>query len=319
MTDAPLTLPEQPPSSPLGFFRSQELPSVFVRVCLYLIFGEVISYLLSRIALLFLPAGISPVSPRVVMASELIAIGGAFSAAWVLSRLEKRNFGEYGLPLRGAFGKRFWQGALFGCVEISAVLGALGALGYYHFGFLEMHGVELIRWAIFWGFLFLIVGLYEEFAFRGYAQFTVAQGLGFWPAAVLLSLLFGARHLGNPGETWPGISDVVLTGFFWCFTLRRTGNLWFPVGMHAAFDFCETFVYSVPDSGVLFPGHLSSASLAGPTWLTGGTAGPEASVFDFIVLAAFFYAFHRLCPAARVATAQTPPHPELETPLPQSD
>jgi hypothetical protein len=67
--------------------------------------------------------------------------------------------------------------------------------------------------------------------------------------------------------------------------------------MHATFDFGETFLYSVPDSGVIFPGHLSNATLAGPTWLTGGTAGPEASVFDFLVLLLFFYGFHRLYPA----------------------
>jgi len=144
---------------------------------------------------------------------------------------------------------------------------------------------------------FVCVGLYEEFAFRGYVQFTLARGIGFWPAAILLSIMFGARHLGNPGETPVGIAGIVFAGIFWCFTLRRTGNLWFGVGMHATFDFGETFLYSVPDSGVVFPGHLSNASLAGPTWITGGSAGPEASVFDFLVLSIFFYAFHHLYPA----------------------
>jgi membrane protease YdiL (CAAX protease family) len=88
----------------------------------------------------------------------------------------------------------------------------------------------------------------------------------------------------------------MLVGLFWCLTLRRTGNLWFAVGMHASFDFGETFLYSVPDSGVVFPGHLSNATRAGPAWLTGGSAGPEASVFDFVVLLMLFYVFHRLYP-----------------------
>ena len=68
----------------------------------------------------------------------------------------------------------------------------------------------------------------------------------------------------------------------------------------AAFDFGETFLYPVPDSGIIFPGHLSSATLAGPTWLVGGTAGPEASILDFLVLLSFFYVFHRLFPASPV-------------------
>jgi hypothetical protein len=89
-----------------------------------------------------------------------------------------------------------------------------------------------------------------------------------------------------------------VVGVFWCFTLRRTGTLWFALGMHAAFDFGETFLFSVPDSGVLFPGHLSSAVIRdGPAWLVGGTAGPEASVLDFVILAIFFYVVHRIYPA----------------------
>ena len=74
---------------------------------------------------------------------------------------------------------------------------------------------------------------------------------------------------------------------FFCFTLRRTGNLWFAIGWHAAFDFGETYVYSVPDSGFVMPGHLLAASLHGPRWLTGGTVGPEGSVVDFVVLVPF--------------------------------
>jgi hypothetical protein len=90
----------------------------------------------------------------------------------------------------------------------------------------------------------------------------------------------------------------VAVGIFWCFTLRRTGTLWFAFGMHAAFDFGETFLFSVPDSGVVFPGHLSSAVIhGGPAWLVGGSAGPEASVLDFVILAIFFYVVHRMYPA----------------------
>jgi membrane protease YdiL (CAAX protease family) len=214
-----------------------------------------------------------------------------------MSRFEKRSFGDYGLPRCGAFGNFFWQGALLGFIEISIVLIFLAVLQCYRFGAISLHGTELVRWAVFWAIFFLVVALYEEFAFRGYVLFNLAQGAGFWPAAMLLSVVFGARHLLNPGETWGGIGGVILIGLFWSFTLRRTGSLWFAIGMHAGFDFSETFLYSVPDSGVIFPGHLSSAVLAGPAWLTGGTAGPEASVLDFLVVLLFFYVFHRLHPA----------------------
>ncbi len=295
MPDSPLNLCDQP--APVSFFRNSGMPFVFARLCLYLILGEGVTYVLRPILRSYLSRELSQTSPEIVFLAESLALVGAFFAAFVLSLLERRNFGEYGLRLGRDSAKHFVQGAVFGVAEISTVLAALAALGCYRFGVLELHGSAIAGWALVWGAIFVVVGLYEEFAFRGYVQFTLAQAIGFWPAAVALSVLFGAVHWSNPGETPAGIVGVILSGLFWCFTLRRTGSLWFAVGMHASFDFGETFLYSVPDSGAIFPGHLSSATLAGPTWLTGGNAGPEASVFDFLMIAAFFYIFHRLYPS----------------------
>jgi uncharacterized protein len=299
-------MPESPPITPprpglLSFFRQSGLPSVLARLCLYLALVEGITYVLRVIARPFVDTAFSFTSPRFLMIVEVMAMAGTFAAAWILSRLEQRHFGDYGLPLERGMAKLFAQGALFGIAEISLVLGVLAALGCYHFGSVEIHGNALFRWAMVWGVFFTVVGLYEEFAFRGYVQFTLAQGVGFWQAAVLLSVLFGAVHRSNPGETPAGLAGIVLTGLFWSLTLRRTGSLWFAVGMHASFDFGETFLYSVPDSGEIFPGHLSSATLSGPVWLTGGSAGPEASVFDFLVILAFFFIFDRLYPSAAKA------------------
>jgi membrane protease YdiL (CAAX protease family) len=286
---------EAPSTSSL--FRGPTLPFVFLRLCLYLALDEGISYALQWVARLILPSGPYSSLPNRMMFRESIDLISAFFAALVMSRFERRAFGEYGLPGRAAFGKMFWLGASFGLVEISTVLGTVAALGGYRFGELAIHGSDLWRWAIFWGAFFLVVGFYEEFTFRGYVQFTMAQGVGFWPTAIVLSIIFGVMHSTNQGESWLGIAGVVVSGLFWCLTLRRTGSLWFAVGMHASFDFAETFLYSVPDSGMIFPGHLSNAALRGPVWLTGGTAGPEASALDFLVLAVFFYVFHRLFPA----------------------
>jgi uncharacterized protein len=280
-----------PPTGP-GIFQSPSVLFVFLRIGIYIVLSTGIG-----IGLQWILAGFadgSLYSPRNLLISEASPLAGVFIAAAAMSQLEGRPFSDYGLSLRGAFGKLFWQGAAFGLAEITGVIGTIALLGSYHFGSLSIHGADVVRWAAFWGAFFLLVGLYEEFAFRGYVQFTLAQAVRFWPAAILLSVAFGVVHRGNPGESKIGLAGVMLTGLFWCFTLRRTGNLWFAVGMHASFDFGETFLYSVPDSGVVFPGHLSNATLAGPAWLTGGSAGPEASVCDFIVLLVFFYVFHRL-------------------------
>lgn len=291
------------------FFRSPSFLPGLARIGLYLILVNVITYVSLLLAGVVVRSGPSPFAPRSLVATELARLLGTFAAACVMSLLESRRFGAYGLPLRSAFGKLFWLGALFGLLEISAVVGAMAVLGAYHFGAIVLLSAsQLLRWLVFWALFFVVVGLYEEFAYRGYLQFTLAQSTGFWSAALLLSGAFGAAHIFNPGETWTGILGIVLTGVLWCFTLQRTGSLWFAVGMHAGFDFGETFLYSVPDSGFVFPGHLSAATLAGPSWLTGGSAGPEGSVFDFLMLLLFFYIVHRLFPS-RPASPQRNPCP----------
>jgi len=302
MSDVGLLNPESspqtnPPPAEHGVFQSQSLLFVLLRVGIYIALAEGITSALQWIMVTLSAEERSLYSPRILTISEGSLLAGVFAAGVAMSLLEGRSFGDYGLPLRGAFGKLFWQGALFGLAEISAVIGVIATFGSYHFGNLAIHGANLLRWAAFWGAFFVLVGLYEEFAFRGYVQFTLAQAVSFWPAAVLLSAAFGFVHRTNQGESKMGLAGIVLTGLFWCLTLRRTGNLWFAVGMHASFDFGETFLYSVPDSGYIFPGHLSNATLAGPAWLTGGSAGPEASVCDFIMLLIFFYVFQRLYPA----------------------
>jgi membrane protease YdiL (CAAX protease family) len=231
--------------------------------------------------------------------SEMIGFISAFGAAVMMSFVEHRPVGCYGLPVQQAFGKLFWQGFLLGFLEISVLVGLIYAFGGYSFGPLALHGSQLVHWCILWLLCLTFVGLFEEFLFRGYSLFTLGSGIGFWPAAILLCLLFAAVHLQNSGEGRVGVAGVFVVGLLWCFTVRRTGSLWLAVGMHAAFDFGETFFYSVPDSGMVLPGHLSDATLHGPLWLTGGSAGPEASVFDFLLLFFFFYVIHRLYPAKK--------------------
>ena len=47
------------------------------------------------------------------------------------------------------------------------------------------------------GMVFLMVGVFEELFSRGYLQATLARGIGFWLAAILMSTLFGALHIPN--------------------------------------------------------------------------------------------------------------------------
>jgi membrane protease YdiL (CAAX protease family) len=199
-------------------------------------------------------------------------------ASWIMGRIENRTIADYGLPGRSVFGVKFWQGVLLGFASISGVLVAMRGVGVFYFGNIALHGRDLWKWAVVYAFVFIMVALREEFGFRGYALFTLSADIGFWPAAILSSAYFGYAHHGNPGEDWIGLFNVCAFGLLVCFLLRRTGNLWMPIGLHTAFDWGETYFYGVANSGMRLPGHLLNSSSSGPAWLSGGTVGPEGSL-----------------------------------------
>ena len=133
---------------------------------------------------------------------------------------------------------------------------ALRVLGAFEFGSLSLHGARIWKFAAYYAVFFLFTRFFEDFLMRGYSQWVLSQGMHFWPAAALLSCAFGDIHVSNPGESQTGLVAAGLIGFFLCLTLRRTGDLWWAVGFHMAWDWGESYLYSVPDSGAVLPGHL---------------------------------------------------------------
>jgi membrane protease YdiL (CAAX protease family) len=216
----------------------------------------------------------------------------------IMGRIEKRGLGDYGLSLHRGAGKHFLWGLLWGLCVFAGVIVLIRALHGFSFGGLALHGLALWKYASLWAIGFLLVGFVEEFLYRGYVQFTLAQAIGFWPAAVLWSITFGAVHLLNPGENLAGALEVFLFAIFACLTLRRTGALWFAIGFHTAGDYAETFLFSVRDSGYLASPTLLTSSFHGPAWLTGAKVGPEASVFSMLVLCVAMVCFHFWYPQA---------------------
>jgi uncharacterized protein len=231
---------------------------------------------------------------------QLLGLWTAISvlvAGAIMGRLEKRSFADYGLPWTQAFGRRFWQGVPLGFLMLCLLLGVISALGGFALNGFAVRGATALEDAGLFAIVFIGVGFFEEFSFRGYLQSTLASGMGFWPAAVLLSVLFGAAHSGNSGEALLGEMMAGGFGLVSAFALRRTGNIWLSIGMHASFDWGETCFFGVPDSGAVAQGHILNSLFHGPVWLTGGSVGPEASVFAFGVLIVWALIIHVAFPA----------------------
>lgn len=75
---------------------------------------------------------------------------------------------------------------------------------------------------------------------------------------------------------------------FVCFTVLRTGSLWFAVGLHVAFDYMQFFVIGTRNGSQVPVAHLLNASFPGPAWVNGGSLGTEAS---FLMYPLFVLAF----------------------------
>jgi membrane protease YdiL (CAAX protease family) len=236
----------------------------------------------------------SSLSPATAVLSDGAILLFTGLAAVIMSRIEHRKWGEYGLPVRFAFRKHFWLGTLVGFFAISTSLFAIFAFHGFHLAGMAIHGQTILTATAAWTAAFVIVGLGEEFAFRGYLQFTLTTGMGFWPSAIVLSLLFALAHAANPGETKFGLFSVVCFGLLFCLIVRRTGNLWWVVGFHAGWDWGQTFFYGVTDSGLAPYHNLFNSSFSGPTWLTGGSVGPEASIFTPLTLLVVGLLFSRV-------------------------
>jgi len=80
-------------------------------------------------------------------------------------------------------------------------------------------GLTAWKYALGRGLVFLLVGVFEESLLRGYLQYTLSRGIGFWWAALLLSKAFALGHQGNGGESVLGIAKVCTAGLVFCLSL----------------------------------------------------------------------------------------------------
>jgi len=223
-------------------------------------------------------------------------------ASGVMARIERRKIREYGLPLSPGFPRRYFEGLLWGAGTVLIVAAGMAALGGLTVSGLARHGMTLVFSALLWAVTMTVLGLFEEYFFRGYLQHALGSGIGFWPAAVAISLFFGLLHyFTKPRETLVDATTITFIGLFVCWTLARTGDLWLAVGYHAAFDYVALVVLASPNTGMpqgeRAVGHLLTTSFAGPAWLTGGACGLEASLLMFPVLALSFFLFSRRFPS----------------------
>ena len=137
------------------------------------------------------------------------------------------------------------------------------------------------------GALFIIAALAEEALFRGYPLQTMTRVKLAWLGALLTSVPFALAHLRNPNIA-AGFTfiNTALAGVWLAMAYLRTRSLWFPLGVHWAWNWALGSLFGLPVSGIsnLAPHPLLKGTDLGPAWLTGGSYGIEGGVACTITL-----------------------------------
>jgi membrane protease YdiL (CAAX protease family) len=225
---------------------------------------------------------------------EVLLAGGTILLTWIMSKVEGRPFKVYGFGGRQPL-RHFGAGVLWGVACVSALVFTLRLLGLLTFTSLALHGTDVIRYAVEWGVVFILAGVYEEALFHGFFLYTLTRGLsqlyarvcsdatsrrlGFWTASAFIGGLFLVAHTTHPGDSPIGLLAAFVASLAFTVSIWRTGSMWWIIGLHSAWDWSQSFVYGVGDSGVFFDHRLTTSSPAGPVVLSGGLTGPEGSLF----------------------------------------
>ncbi len=165
-------------------------------------------------------------------------------------------------------------GALLGLALFSAVIAELAIGGHYAIGGVHLSpelGVTVL--------LVILAAAFEELLFRGVVFRLIEQWAGTWIALAVSAAIFGLVHGANPGATWVSTLAIALeAGVLLAAAYVVAGNLWFPIGLHFAWNFAEGPIFGTQVSGHDFGADIVAARVSGAPLITGGAFGPEAGV-----------------------------------------
>ena len=215
-------------------------------------------------------AGVGPDGPAHLLGAVVVAV--AVIAVWKALRRWLEGEGDAEFAMNGA-ARELGGGLALGFLLFSGMACVVMLLGGMR--------IEGVRGAgQIWAMLAMAItsGVFEEALFRGVLFRHIEAMLGSWAALAVTSALFGAAHLGNPGASlFAGFAIAVEAGILLGAAWMLTRRLWLAVGIHAAWNFTQGWVFSIPVSGGEAPLGLLITRREGPDWLTGGEFGLEAS------------------------------------------
>ncbi len=229
-----------------------------------------------------LTIGVSVICHRLLRRRPLDELWGGFDARWLKE-----------LAIGAAIG-----GGLMGLTALVLVVG-----GWVHLA--PTSGLVGAAWLMALG-VYVPSAIAEELLFRGFSFQRLIDGLGAWPAQVLMGLFFMLIHENNPNMagTAKVIASINIFGgsILLGLTYLRTRSLAMPFGLHLVWNLVQGPVLGFGVSGIQDKGIFTPTQSDGvQSWLTGGEFGLEASLPCTVMLVLAIVALARFMPSTQAA------------------
>jgi len=208
-------------------------------------------------------------------------IGATLLASAICLRwLDRRPFRSLGYQWRRHGWREYLLGLGLAALMITLLVLIQLPLGHVRLQLEERSVTETASGTVLAFLFFNVAAAFEEFLFRGYLLQTLLLDVRPTIAVSVPSVLFGLGHAGNPGASGLSIFNTVLAGIWLSIAYLKTQRLWLPIGLHAGWNFTMSAIYGLTVSGIeeQIGASLFRAAQTGPTWLTGGSYGPEGGV-----------------------------------------
>jgi uncharacterized protein len=257
--------PEAGPSTSRRRLRSFRVPVLVIALLLVTVAFDGVHRLVEPVPLLALPVGLG------------LAVAGVAFYQW-LSRTVELRADVPELTKEGRWSGLGW-GTLLGFGLFTSLMLLIAIFG----------GWSGLEWDSFEAFIATAgmmagVAVIEEVLFRGVVFRILEERTGTVVAMILSSVLFGTLHLVNPHATlWGALATAMTGGVMLAAAYVATRSLWLAIGLHFAWNFTQAGIFGVVVSGSDASHGLLNTTLSGPSTLTGGQFGPEASLFALLV------------------------------------
>jgi membrane protease YdiL (CAAX protease family) len=196
--------------------------------------------------------------------------------------VDRRPLKTFGIGFLPGWRRQFISGLLLAAAMLGVLM--LGCMLLGHLS-IEWTGSQVPGISILETFLILLLAaLNEELVFRSFPLQVLIDGVGKWPAMVIMSALFGALHIKNPNSSPLGIINTILAGILLSLAYVRTRSLWLPYAIHVGWNLGLGFVLGFALSG-LGIASLWTTGVSGSDTILGGSYGPEGGLLGTFIFA----------------------------------